>query len=474
MGQNHDLLIGGEWVGSSSRSPVVNPYDGTVVAEVALATPDHVERALQTASEATRDMASLPAYRRTEILMKAAELVDARREELASSITRQTGKTIRASRQEVQRSVFTLRLCAEEAGRIAGEEIRLDRVPGSEGRLGFTIREPVGVVACITPFNAPFNLICLKAGPAIAAGNAVIVKPAPQAPLAGLELGEMLLEAGLPPRAISVLCGGPEVGRQIVSDGRVRFVAFTGSAKTGLEIARAAGIKKLMLEMGSNAGVYVHHDARLEKVIPRLVLGAFATTGQACISTQRVYVHEALFEPLVERLVEAVRELRVGDPMDPRTDVGPMIDEAAARRVETWIREAEQAGARVLVGGRRDGAVMWPTVLVDVTEDMKVMAEEVFGPVVSLVRVGSLEEGVERINASPYGLQAGVFTEDLHAAFRAARALQVGGVMINDSSKYRVDQMPFGGVKMSGLGRESPADCVEQMTEKKLLVLNFD
>jgi len=468
------LLIGGEWVSAPRKVPIVNPYDDTVVAEVPVADAVLVERALQAAAEAKAELARLPAYRRSEILLKAARLVAERKEELAATITRETGKTIRNSRQEIDRSIFTLTVCAEEAGRLAGEEVRLDRVPGSENRMGFVVRQPVGVVACITPFNAPFNLICHKAGPAIAAGNAVIVKPAPQAPLTGLMLGEILLEAGLPPRAISVVNGGPDVGRQLVQDPRVNFIAFTGSARVGQEIARTAGFKKLMLELGSNAGVYVHSDARLDKAVPRLVQGAFATTGQACISTQRIYVHESLFAAFLERFLLAVEQLVVGDPMDPATDIGPMIDKAAAERVEAWIREAEAGGARVLVGGRRQGATVWPTVLADVRPDMKVVCEEVFGPVVSVIPVASLEEGLARINDSAYGLQAGIFTESIDVAFRAAKELEVGGVIVNDSSKYRVDNMPFGGVKASGIGRESPADCVERMTEKKLLVFTLD
>ena len=467
------LLIGGEWVSSLEKAVIVNPYDQTVVAEVPVAGAELVERALQAAAQAKEEMARLPAHRRTEILLHAARLVAERKEELAATITRETGKTIRYSRQEVDRSIFTLRLCAEEAGRVTGQEVRLDRVPGAENRMGFVIRQPVGVVLCITPFNAPFNLICLKAGPAIAAGNAVIVKPAPQAPLTALMLGEILLEAGLPPRAVNIVYGGADVGRQLVADPRVNFIAFTGSARAGQEIARTAGFKKLMLELGSNAGVYVHTDARLEKAIPRLVQGAFATTGQACISTQRIYVHESLFAAFLEGFLPAVSRLTVGDPMDPATDIGPMIDQAAAERVEAWIREAEAGGAQVLVGGKRSGVMVWPTVLTNVRPHMRVVCEEVFGPVVSVVPVGSLEDGLERINDSPYGLQAGVFTESIDVAFRAARALYVGGVMVNDSSKFRVDNMPFGGVKSSGMGRESPADCVELMTEKKLLVFTL-
>ncbi|MBO8140844.1 MAG: aldehyde dehydrogenase family protein [Firmicutes bacterium] len=474
MVDNYRLLIGGQWVSSPVQASIVNPYDDTVVASVPVADRELVDRALQAASDAAREMAALPAHQRYDILMNAARLVEARKEELAVSITRESGKTIRASRQEIERSIFTLRLSAEEAGRIGGEEVRLDRVPGSENRLGFTWREPVGVVACITPFNSPLNLIIHKAGPAIAAGNAVVVKPSPQAPLTGLMLGEILLEAGLPPRALNIVYGGAEVGRQIVTDPRVQFIAFTGSARVGREIASTAGFKKLMLELGSNAGVYVHRDVSIEKVVPRLVQGAFATTGQACISTQRVYVHRDVYEPLLHRFLQAVDRLVVGDPMNPETDIGPMIDKSAAQRVESWVNEAHARGARIAFGGRREGAVVWPTVLVDVQPDMKVVCEEVFGPVVSFIPVGSVEEGVERINDSPYGLQAGVFTEDINVAFRAAKALKVGGVIVNDSSKYRADNMPFGGVKGSGMGRESPAECVRRMTEQKVVVLNLD
>lgn len=474
MKTTHRLLIGGEWVSSPNTVTLANPYDGSVVGAVSVATADQVNAALQAAADARAEMGALPAHRRERILLEAARLTEVRKEELAVTITKETGKVITASRLEIDRAVFTLRLSAEEAGRLAGEEVRLDRAPGSENRVGFTTREPVGVVACITPFNAPFNLICHKAGPAIAAGNAVVIKPAPQAPLTGLMFGEILLEAGMPPKAVNIVHGGADVGRKIVSDPRVNFIAFTGSARVGEEIAAAAGFKKLMLELGSNAGVYVHGDARLDVAARRLVAGAFGTTGQACVATQRVYVHRDVFEPLVACMVEETQALVVGDPMNERTNIGPMVDEAAARRVEAWIAEAVGGGARVLTGGRRQGATVWPTILADVDESMKVVCEEVFGPVVSVMRVDSPEEAVARINASKYGLNAGVFAQDIHVAFHVARSLHVGAVMINDSSKYRTDNMPFGGVKSSGMGRETPAACVEQMSETKVYVINLD
>ena len=468
------MLIDGEWQTSANKAPVRNPYTGAVVSEMPMADSAQVERALQAAYEVAAEMRSMPAYRRAAILRRAADLVEQRGEELARLITEETGKTLRGSRVEVDRSLLTLRMCAEEAVRIAGEQIPLDLVPGSEKRLGFTIREPIGVVAAITPFNAPFNLICHKVGPAIAAGNATIVKPAPQAPRTGQFLGEVLLEAGLPPAAINIVYGGVDVGLQIVKDDRVALIAFTGSARAGLAIRDACGFKKLILELGSNAGVYVHADARLDKAVPELVKGAFFTTGQACISTQRIYVHESIFAPFTEAFVQETARLRVGDPTDPSTDVGPVIDEAAARRIEQWIQEAVQQGARVLCGGTRQGALVQPTVLTDVAPAMKVVCEEVFGPLVSLLPVSSPEEALRQINDTPYGLQAGVFTQDIDLAFRAARQLRVGGVMVNDSSRYRIDTMPFGGVKLSGIGREGPRFSVEQMTETKLIILNLD
>ena len=469
------LLIGGRWVESRGESREVrNPYDGSVVGTVPLATPAEVEAALAAAHAAFPVMAALPAYQRAAVLYRTADLIARDREELARTIAAESGKALKFALAEVDRAVQTFRFAAEEAKRLHGETVPMDAAVGSERRMGFWFRVPRGPVVAISPFNFPLNLVAHKVAPALAAGNSLILKPPTPTPLTAVHLAHLLLEAGVPAGGFNLLTGdGAVVGDALVADPRVAVVSFTGSPPVGKGILTRAGLKRVILELGSNSAVIVAADAALDKAFPSLVTGSFANSGQICISTQRIYVHESRWDEFVPRFVAAAEALVVGDPLDPATDVGPMIDEREAIRAEDWIAEGVAAGARILTGGGREGTVLRPTVLADVTPDMKVMCRELFAPAVSLVRFADLADAIRQVNDSQYGLQAGIYSESLDIAMRAVRELEVGGVIVNDSTNFRADQMPYGGVKESGLGREGLRFAVEEMTEVKLAVLNL-
>ena len=469
------LLIGGEWVESRGDTyDVRNQYDGSLLARVPLATPAEVESALASTAAAFSVVSTMPAHRRASLLYATADLISRDRQALGRSIALEGGKALKFALGEVDRASQTFRFAGEEAKRIHGETVPMDAAIGAERRLGFWLRVPRGPVAAISPFNFPLNLVAHKVAPALAAGNSVLLKPASSTPLTALHLGRLLVEAGWPAGAINIITGsGATVGDALTTDPRIALVSFTGSAAVGRGILARAGLKRVILELGSNSAVVVANDADFRKVFPNIVPASFANSGQICLSVQRVYVHRSRWDEFVEQFVAHTKALRVGDPLDPTIDVGPMISEGEAERAEGWIAEATAAGATLLVGGSRRGAVLMPTVLSDVTRDMKVMALEVFAPVVSLVPIDTIGEAFAMANDTGYGLQAGIFTESLDTAFQAVRSLDVGGVMVNDTSNFRVDHMPYGGMKGSGLGREGVRFAIEEMTEIKMVVLNL-
>jgi acyl-CoA reductase-like NAD-dependent aldehyde dehydrogenase len=466
------LLIDGRWCGSGAELPVTDKYTLQPFATVAQARPSDVEAAVAGASAAAEH--PMAPARRHLILSEASRLLAARREEIREVYVTETGFTPGDADTEITRAVATMQLSAQESVRIAGEEVPVAATPGSEGRLAFTIRVPVGVVAAITPFNAPLNTVVHKIGPALAAGNAVVLKPAEQTPLCAVALAQVLLDAGLPPGFLQLTCGpGETVGAALVADRRVRFFTFTGSAAVGLAIKQNSGIARTHLELGSNSASIVAADADLDLVVNLVSRAGYRKAGQVCTSVQRLIVDTAVADELAGLLAKRVAQLRAGDPWDPDVQVGPLIAPAEAERAQGWIRQAVAGGATVLAGGERDGPVLAPTLVRDPPRHSRIMTGEIFAPAVALVPVGGLGEAIEAVNAGEYGLQAGVFTRDLDAAFYAARRLRVGGVMINDTSSYHADAMPYGGVKNSGYGLEGPRYAAADMTDPRIIVLNL-
>jgi acyl-CoA reductase-like NAD-dependent aldehyde dehydrogenase len=466
-------FLGGQPGRSGEPLEVRNPYDGTIVGRTWLAGDPEFDLAANQAVEAAAFMRELPVFERAAILNAASTTLRSRRDELARTLAAEAGKPIKDATTEVDRAAMTFQVSAEEARRLAGEVVPMDLAAHGTGRFAVTRRFPVGPVAAISPFNFPLNLSAHKIAPAVAAGNPIVLKPATKTPLSALYLAEILIAAGLPAGAISVLPMGRTTGDRLVTDERFRLLTFTGSSAVGWDMKARAGKKRVILELGGNAGVIVDRSANLPFAAKRIATGGFSFAGQSCISVQRVYVHDDVFDEFSRQVVALVEALKVGDPLDPATDVGPMIEESEAARVETWVREAVQAGAQVLTGGRRLGGAMYaPTVLVNVPLDARVCAEEVFAPLIALFRFSSFETAVRDVNRSRYGLQAGVFTSDLEHTLHAFERLEVGGVIVNDVPTWRIDHMPYGGVKDSGLGREGPRYTIEEMTELKLLVIN--
>lgn len=467
---DYALFIDGQMVKTQETVPVRLPYDGSVVATVAQAGPAEVDAAVEAASRAARVMREMSRGERAAILRRAQDLLAARKQQMGEAISSECGKPIREALGEVDRGLQTLMFSAEEAHRLAGEEIPLDAATLGKGRMGMTIREPLGVIAAITPFNFPLNLSLHKIGPAIAAGNAVVHKPASSTPLSGLLMANIFHDAGLPPGALNVIPGpGGKIGDQLVFHPAVSMITFTGSAEVGVRLRNLAGLKRVTLELGNNSAVIIENDARLDEAVPACVRGSFSHSGQVCISVQRIFVHEGVRAEFVEMFREQTERLRIGHPQDPATDVSSLITEHEAQRVEEWIGEARDAGAQVVTGGERHNATVTPAVLTQVPAGVRLWAREAFGPVVGINGYESLDEAIGRVNASDYGLQAGIFTRDIEKAFRTARAAHVGGFMINDVPQFRVDQMPYGGVKQSGTGREGPKYAIEEMTESKLI-----
>lgn len=462
------MLIDGEWVDRDDHIVVRDPEDGSEVGRVPVATEADVEQAVVAANRVRAE--PLAAHRRIEVLRRAAGILHERRRDLAETIAREGIKTITEATKEVSRAIETLTISSEEARRVTGETISFDQVPAGEGRLGFTIREPIGVVAAITPFNDPLNLVAHKAGPALAAGNAVIVKPDSKTPLSALLLAEAITEAGLESGWLQVLTGhGRVIGQGLAAHPQVDMVSFTGGLVAGKAIMQAVGIKRVTMELGANCPVIIHRDADLPLALERTTSGAFWAAGQNCLHVQRVYVHRELADDFTEGFIKSASEIRVGPKLDPQTEMGPLIDEQAAERVELIVREAVGSGAEILTGGERQGSFFQPTVLSNVAGDARAVTEEIYGPVTVVDSYETLDEAITKANTGIHGLQGAVFTRDTATAFRVATRLRVGGVMINDSTDFRIDAMPFGGTKLSGIGREGVRSAIEEMTEPKVV-----
>ncbi len=465
------LLLDGDWVETGEWHEVRSPFSGEVVGRVARAGAAETQRAVDAAARAMAD--PLPAYERAGILERTAELIAQRQEEIARTICDEAGKPIKTARVEAERAVSTFRAAAAEARTLAGEVVPMDASPAGVGKLAYTARLPIGVVGAISPFNFPFNLVAHKVAPALAAGCAVVLKPASQTPLSALLLAELEAEAGLPAGWLNVLVGrASEIGDVLVEDERVRLISFTGSAEVGWKLRERAARKKVLLELGNATPVIVEADADLEDAAAKAAANAFSFAGQSCISIQRVYVAQPAYEDFVAAFIPKVEALQVGDPADDATDVGPVIDEDAKERILDWIEEAKAEGATVLAGGEanEDGLIA-PTVLGDVTPEMKVSCLEVFGPLCTVTPYASLDEAFELANGTEYGLQAGIFTSDVKTAVAAGSALEFGGVLVNEAPTFRADQMPYGGVKASGNTKEGPRYSVREMTEERLVVI---
>jgi len=451
---------------------VRSPYDDSLIQTVPESTEAEVRAALDLAESMREQVAAMPAYRRAAILLKAAEILEAQTDDIARLIARESGKPMRFARGEAARAVETFTFAAEEAKRIHGETIPMDAAKGGVGKIGYYMRVPVGIVAAVTPFNFPLNLVAHKVAPAIAAGCPIVLKPAPATPLTAFRLADILKQAGAPEGLFSVVNGGMDVGRWLTTDPRVAMISFTGSPGVGRAISRDAGLRRTTFELGGNAAVILDETYDASAVVDKLVTAAFAHAGQVCISVQRIYVHNSQYDSFVSAFVERTQKLVKGDPLEERTELGPVINDAAAQRIEAWVNEAVAAGANLLTGGTRDGRMMDAVVLTDVKRDMKVMAEEVFGPVVCILPFGDFDEVLKEADDSAFGLQAGVFTRDLGRAMRAAQRLNVGGVIINDTPAFRVDHMPYGGNKDSGVGREGPRFAMDDMLTLRMVVIN--
>lgn len=469
----HPLVIGGTRLSSSLTDAVRNPYSGDTIAHVCLADRALAEEAVRSTVQAAAAMSRLSGHVRASACAAIAERLRERHEEFAAVMVAEAGKPITDARREVGRAIQTFVIAGEEAKRLGGEVIPLDWTPGMERYFGLTRRIPIGAILGITPFNFPLNLVVHKVAPALAAGNAIFIKPAPQTPLTALLLGELVAGVGLPPGALNVVPCDNQVAQALVEDDRFKMLSFTGSAAVGWMLKAKSGKKRVALELGGNAGVIIEPDADLELAAQRCAAGGYGYAGQTCISVQRIFVHESVHARFSDIFLAKVRAITVGDPTREDTIVGPVINEAAAVRIERWIEEARAQGARVLAGGGRTGAVVAAAVVSDLTPTMKLSCEEVFGPVVSLAPYRTFDEALRAVNDSPYGLQAGIFTRDITRIFQAFRELEVGAVLANEIPTFRADHMPYGGVKDSGLGREGVRYAMEEMTEPRLLVLNL-
>jgi acyl-CoA reductase-like NAD-dependent aldehyde dehydrogenase len=468
--QERKLLLDGEWIDTGEWQNVDSPYSGETVARVARAGPEHARTALDAAERAMSS--PLPAHERAAILDRVAALLKKRHDEVAQTICAEAGKPMKAARVEAERAVSTYTMAAVEARRLAGEVVPMDASAAGVGKVAYTMRVPIGIVGAITPFNFPLNLVAHKVAPALAAGCAVVLKPAGQTPLSALLLGELETEAGLPPGWLNVLVGpSAEIGDVIVEDERVKLITFTGSSGVGWKIRERAVKKRVNLELGNATPVVVEADADIDEAATKLAANAFSFAGQSCISVQRIYVKRDAYDDFVARFVPKVQALKVGDPGEEDTDVGPVIDDDARERIVSWIEEAKSAGATLLTGGEVVDGLLQPAVLADVTPDMKVSCQEVFGPLCTVSPYDSSEEAFELANATEYGLQAGIFTANLRTALAAAAALEFGGVTVNEAPTFRADQMPYGGVKESGNTKEGPHYAVREMTEERLVVL---
>ena len=472
--KSYKMLIGGKWVSGKETIDVINPYNQQFLARVPKASKSDVDAAIRAAEEALPIMEDMPAHKRSQILERTSELIAQNREEIAKLIASESGKAYKYAFGEAGRAVETFKFAAEEAKQIHGETVPMDASANGQNRIGFFIRTPVGVIVAISPFNFPLNLVAHKIAPAIAAGNTVVLKPATSTPLTAIRLGEILLQAGLPAEALNIVIGGGStVGDWLVTDPRVAMVTFTGSPPVGKFIMSRGGLKKYTMELGSNSAVILCEDADIKKAVPRCVVGSYANSGQICISVQRIYVHKKIWGDFLKQFVAETEKQVVGDPLDKNCDVGPMIDIREAERAELWVKEAADQGAKILTGGTREGAVFLPTVLTDVSAEMKVIKDEVFAPVVSLIPFQDLSEALQMVNQTRYGLQVGIYTQRIDYAFEAVKKINVGGVMINDTPTFRVDHMPYGGNKESGIGREGLRYAIEEMTNIRMVCFNL-
>src|SRR5277367_3948835 len=469
----HGFLLDGKWIEEGEPVEIRAPYDRSVIGRVFQGRREHAEAAIAAAVKAFGTTRRLPAFERQRMLRRVAQGITQRKEEFAHTLAQEAGKPIKVARTEVERSIFTFTVAAEESTRIYGEYLPLDWQEFTVGRWGIVKRFPLGPIAGITPFNFPLNLVAHKVAPAIAAGCTLVIKPAPQTPFTALLLAEVVQQAGWPDGALNVLPLSNEDAGLLVTDERLKMISFTGSAAVGWEIKRRAGKKKVALELGGNAAVIVHSDADLAYAAERCVTGGFAYAGQTCISVQRILVEDSVYGKFTDLLVEGVKKLKMGDPLDESTDVGPLIRESDAIRTTSWIEEAVHAGARLLCGGGRKNLIVEPTVLTGTRPDMKVNCQEIFGPVVTVEPYQDFDDALRKVNHSAYGMQAGVFTRDAKLLFQAYEELEVGGVIAGDVPSFRIDHMPYGGVKDSGLGREGLRYAIEDMTEPKLLVMNL-
>jgi glyceraldehyde-3-phosphate dehydrogenase (NADP+) len=467
------LYFSGQWHDRPTKLDVRHPYDNSVVDTVPVASPADVDAALAGAVQGAAIMRKMPGFERFGILRRTADAMLARRQELGRLISLEEGKTLAEGVFEATRAAETIELSAEEAKRLGGEVLPMDGAPGGAGKFGFTIRVPCGVVVAITPFNFPLNLVCHKVGPALAAGNAVVIKPASDTPLSALKLVEILLEAGLPPLAVACLVGsGSDIGQALCTDPRVRKISFTGSVEVGRQICEVAGIKRVTMELGSNSPLIVLPDADLSKVAEATIATGYGNAGQVCISTQRVIAIDRVYRDLLDVLRPRVESLTTGDPLKEGTRMGPMIRERDAARVCQWVEQAVGQGARLVAGGQRQGTLMQPTLLADVRPEMRISCDELFGPAVGVTPAASIDQAIELANDSRYGLSAGLFTQDIDAALAFARRVDAGNLHINWGPAWRADLMPYGGLKESGLGKEGPKYAVQEMTELKTVVIH--
>lgn len=473
MDKRH-LWIDGKWVEGEKYEPLHSPYTGEVLAHIAQATIEDAKKAIEGAHAAFQAFKDRPAYERAQILANAVHLLEQRKEEAARIIASEAAKPIKAARMEIVRTIQTYQFAAEEAKRIYGERIPMDAAVGGENRIGFTMRVPMGVVSAITPFNFPFNLVAHKVGPAIAAGNTIVLKPAEKTPLSALFLAELFQEAGLPDGVLQIIPGlGPELGPVLNTHPYVKNITFTGSPRVGKEIRKLAEFRKVTLELGSNSALIVDEGIDADAIMDRVVEGAFSYNGQVCISIQRIYVHRSLYETFLKKLVARTKQLVIGSPFDENTDVTAVINKDSLERLASWIAEAVQMGAKVECGGEVQGPVMTPAVLTAVPHQAKVIQEEVFGPIVSVMPFESMEDAIRLVNDSRYGLNAGVYTRDIHRAFVCVHEIETGGVLINDIPTYRLDHMPYGGIKDSGTGREGVKFAVTEMMEEKFVSIHW-
>ncbi len=471
--EEYKLLINGQWRESQDIREIKSPYDQSVAGKVHFAGKTETEEAVASAHKAFEETKKLSSHERSQVLEKISSEIDRRKEELAKSIALGAGKPIKSSRVEAERAVSTFKLASEEAKRIEGEIIPLDLSAQTKERWGFIRRFPIGAISAITPFNFPLNLVAHKVAPALASGNTVILRPASQVSMTAVLLGDIIKETGYPAGGMNIVPCGYEAAEILLSDDRIKKVTFTGSPDIGWELKKKAYKKKVTLELGGNAAVVVEPDANLDFAIPRTVLGAYSYAGQICISIQRIFLHEKIYDRFMGDFVEATKKLKLGNPLEEDTDIGPMINLGAAEQTEEWVNEAVENGARVLTGGKRDGVMYEPTILENVKPELRISWLEAFAPVVVVYPYKDFEEALKGVNYSIYGLQAGIFTNDLKKAFRAFEVLDVGGVVINDFPTFRIDHMPYGGIKESGFGREGLKYAIEEMTEMKLMAVNL-